>query len=197
MSISAVHNESILLTRVAHGDEKAFTELFHAYHHQLGEFVMLLTESNEITAEIVQDVFLKIWINRQELTTVDKFTAYLFILTRNYTLNCLRKLANDRKKQVQYGQYVTTTAGEVAEPQPANTDYFSLVDSAIAQLPPQQQQVYLLSRRDGLKHVEIASQMGISRETVKKYIQLAVKSVGDFIKKASKSNLAGIFLLFL
>ncbi|MET6999743.1 RNA polymerase sigma factor [Chitinophaga defluvii] len=195
MSISPIHNESILLARVAHGDEKAFTELFHAYHHQLGEFVMLLTASNEMTAEIVQDVFLKVWMNRQELATVDKFTAYLFILTRNYTLNCLRKLANDRKKQVQYGQYVTTTAA--TEPQPVNTDYFTLVDSAIAQLPPQQQQVYLLSRRDGLKHVEIATQMGISRETVKKYIQLAVKSVGDFIKKAGKSSLTGLFLLFL
>jgi RNA polymerase sigma-70 factor (family 1) len=193
LSIRPIHNESIILTQVASGDEKAFTELFHAYHHQLGEFVMMLTESNEMTAEIVQDVFLKIWMNRQELNNVEKFTSYLFILTRNYTLNCLRKLANERKHQVQYGQYVTTAADTTTDTPQAHTDYFSLVDNAIAQLPPQQQQVYLLSRRDGLKHTEIASQMGISRETVKKYIQLAAKSVSDFVKKTHKIRMSGLF----
>jgi RNA polymerase sigma-70 factor (family 1) len=182
LAIKSVHNESVLLAQVARGDEKAFTVLFHAYHQSLGEFVMTLTESAEMTAEIVQDVFIKIWMSRQELAGVEKFTAWLFILTRNYTLNCLRKSANDRKKQVQYGQYVTTVAPQIAEIPAADTDYFSLIESAVAQLPPQQQQVYLLSRKEGLKHAEIAQQMGISKETVKKYVQLAVKAIAGYIK---------------
>lgn len=156
---------------------------------------MTLTESAEMTAEIVQDVFIKIWMNRQELSGVEKFTAYLFILTRNYTLNCLRKSANDRKKQVQYGQYVTTAIPQTTEIPTADTDYFALIDSAVAQLPPQQQQVYLLSRKEGLKHAEIAQQMGISKETVKKYVQLSVKAIANFIK-VNAPLLAPVFLCF-
>jgi RNA polymerase sigma-70 factor (family 1) len=196
LAIKSVHNESILLAQVASGDEKAFTTLFHAYHHPLGEFVMTLTDSAEMTAEIVQDVFIKIWMSRRELSGIDKFTAYLFILTRNYTLNCLRKSANDRKKQAQYGQYVTTAIPQTTEIPVADTDYFSLIDRAVEQLPPQQQQVYLLSRKEGLKHAEIALQMGISKETVKKYIQLSVKAIAHFIK-VNAPLLAPVFLCFL
>jgi hypothetical protein len=47
----------------------------------------------------------------------------------------------------------------------------TLLDQAIDHLPPQQQKVYCLSRHNRLKYDEIASQMGLSRETVKKYIQ--------------------------
>ncbi|MBO9730668.1 MAG: RNA polymerase sigma-70 factor [Chitinophaga sp.] len=195
MALTSVHNEAILLAQVAGGDEKAFTTLFNAYHQPLGTFVMTLTESPEMTAEIVQDVFIKIWMNRQELSAVEKFTAYLFILTRNYTLNCLRKSANDRKKHLQYGQYVSTATSPVTEIPTADTDYFSLIDSAVAQLPPQQQQVYLLSRKEGLKHAEIAHQMGISKETVKKYVQLSVKAIAHFIK-INAPLLAPVFLCF-
>lgn len=183
LGIRAVHNERELLKEVVLGREKAFAKLFYAYHNQLGEYVLLLTNSEEMTEEIVQDVFVKIWLNREVLLKVDNFTSYLFILTRNYTLNCIRKLVRDRTHQEQYGKELLTEELNTAETEGRFTDgeYQSMINRAIAQLPPQQQKVFML-RQKGLKNPEIAKQMNISTDSVKKYQQWALKSVTEFVK---------------
>ncbi len=136
-----------------------------------------------MTEEIVQDVFVKVWLNREVLLKVDNFTSYLFILTRNYTLNCIRKLVRDRKQQEQYDKEILTEELNADEPEGQFTDgeYQSMIDRAIAQLPPQQQKVFIL-RQKGFKNPEIAKQMNISTDSVKKYQQWALKSVSEFVK---------------
>lgn len=183
MAFEPIYDEKELIGRVAAGDEQAFTTIFNAYHNQLGEFVYLLTRSSVMTEEIIQDVFVKVWMNRQTLTEIEKFHAWLFILTRNYTLNCIRKAANSQKKERQHGLFVLHTQPE-AEPTPSSEpDYLSLLDRAVAQLSPQQQKVYYLSRHKGLKYTEIAQQMGLSKETVKKYLQWATHSIVEFMRE--------------
>lgn len=171
-----------MLLQVAMGSEKAFAELFHAYHPALGEFVLQLTDSREQTEEIIQDVFVKIWTDRQDTARIVNFTAYLFILTRNYTLNRIRKLVNERKRQQQYEAYEATVSQSTIDSH-LEEQRLSLIDKAVILLPPQQQKVYLLSRREGLKYVEIAKEMDISKETVKKYLQLANQSITQFVKE--------------
>lgn len=178
MALEPIHNESEILEKLAGGDEGAFSELFYAYHNQLAEFVMLITQQKQLAEDIVQDVFAKIWQSRTGLASVEKFTSYLFVLTRNYTLNCIRKLETSKKHQQQYS--LLAQQPETAYDTSVD-NYLPIIDRAIAQLPPQQQKVFLLSRRDGLRHNDIAHSMGISRETVKKYIQLANLSVTEFV----------------
>lgn len=163
------------------GDQRAFAALFDAYHDPLVQFVERLVQQREMAIEIVQDVFVKVWLTREELAPVQNFTGYLFILTRNYTLNCLKKTARERKKELQYQQYVYTSA-TLADEKEERPDYLSLVERAAAQLPPQQQQVYNLCRKDGLKYAEVAEKMGLTPATVKKYMQLAQKTISTFIK---------------
>ena len=82
------------------GDENAFAKLFKNYYNQLGGFIMRLTESEALTQEIVQDVFLKIWINRAAPAEIDCFKAYLQVVAKNYAFNCLKQIAreNSHKK---------------------------------------------------------------------------------------------------
>ncbi|MBC9928960.1 sigma-70 family RNA polymerase sigma factor [Chitinophaga qingshengii] len=177
MSIQAVHNEALLLAAAAKGDEKAFAALFHAYYNQLGEFVYRIVDSRDLAADIVQDVFTKIWLMRGELPLLDSFTGYLFVLTRNYTYNCLKKIARDRRREELYAEMTIRTM-----PGPVDNEYLSLLERAVAQLPAQQQQVYMLSRLKGLKHKEIAALLGLSTETVRKYAKLAIRSVTRFMR---------------
>ena len=173
-----LHNEKAVLLQVAQGDEQAFRLLFGAYHQPLALHVYRLTESAELTEEIVQDVFLKIWMSREALAEVQQFSAYLFVVSKNHTLNALRAIARERVRQRTWAQ--ETQAAVPAEDKQGY--YYSLIDKAIQQLPPQQQKVYLLSRHERLKHREIASRMGISPETVKKYMQLAIASISDYVR---------------
>ena len=182
MAIRTVKNERELLLEVVQGNEAAFAELFFAYHNQLGEYVFMLTTSDEMTEEIVQDVFVKVWMNREALLTINNFTSYLFILTRNYTLNCIRKHVKERKQQESYSQLVLTDSSLKEEDELIlDPDYQALVDRAVAQLPPQQQKVFIL-RQQGLKNPEIAEKMAISTDSVKKYQQWALRTVSEFVK---------------
>ncbi|TSD67344.1 sigma-70 family RNA polymerase sigma factor [Inquilinus sp. KBS0705] len=172
--------ERELLLRVASGDEHSFSDLFNAYHQHLGMHIYRITESAELAEEVVQDIFLKIWLNRETLTAVQNFKAYLFVISKNHALNCLRKLAKERMHQI-------TVEDNILALQPAtdgndSPDYYTLLDEAIDHLPPQQQKVYLLSRHNRLKYDEIATQMGLSRETVKKYLQGATHSITNFVQ---------------
>jgi len=96
-----IENEKVLLSNVAAGDENAFEELFKNYYNQLTGFIMRLTESEALTQEIVQDVFLKIWINRTALSEIACFKAYLQVVAKNHAFNCLKQIAraNSRKKE--------------------------------------------------------------------------------------------------
>lgn len=192
MALIPVKNEAYLLALVAKGDQRAFTELFDAYYKQLGEYVYKLTESIEVTEEIVQDVFIKIWLKREILAELDNFSYYLFILSKNQTLNHLRKKANDKVRQLEWlkqfeEETYTIDNSSVIE------EYRILMDNAIEKLPPQQKKVYKLSREERLKHEEIAIILNISPETVKKHAKLALR----FIKNELSSQNDAVIVVIL
>ncbi|MFA6249455.1 MAG: sigma-70 family RNA polymerase sigma factor [Mucilaginibacter sp.] len=171
--------EKELLLKVANGDEHAFSELFNTHHQLLGTHIYRITDSVELAEEVVQDVFLKIWMSRETLTSVQNFRAYLFVISKNHALNCLRKVAKERIHQKTLEKNASSITPDDS---PGLAGYYSLLDEAIDHLPPQQQKVYLLSRHNRLKYDEIARQMGLSRETVKKYLQGATHSITSFVQ---------------
>ena len=171
-------NEKELVTLLKESNEAAFEELYHLYSRRLLGYLIKLVKSEAFAAELLQDVFVKIWMTRETLTGVDNFKAYLFVISKNHALNCLRKVAREQMqlKKLEETRIVPFNA-EVQE-----TDhYYNLIDEAIDQLPPQQQKVYLMSRHNRLKYHEIADELELSRETVKKYLQIATSSIKDYV----------------
>lgn len=171
-------NEKELLLQVAQGNEFAFRQLFSVYHQRLGVHILRITHSAELAEEVVQDVFIKIWMTRETLTGVDNFKAYLFVISKNHALNCLRKIA---REQMQLKKLEETRIVPFNAEGQETDHYYNLIDEAIDQLPPQQQKVYLMSRHNRLKYHEIADELELSRETVKKYLQIATSSIKDYV----------------
>jgi RNA polymerase sigma-70 factor (ECF subfamily) len=180
----------ILLLKVAEGDENAFGQLFKIYYNLLGEFIMRITESEPLTQEIVQDVFLKIWINRRSLAEINSFKAYLLVVARNHAFNCLKQIAREKSRKKEWVNTVLHHASNNVDDTSA-IDAGNLIDEAVELLPPRQKKVYILSRIDGLKQEEIAMEMNISLETVKKHIVLALR----FLKNYLRTHI-GLFILF-
>ena len=180
MSLNSIPNEIFLLRRVAAGDEDAFSKLFEDYQQQVSGFVFSIIGAKELTQEIVQDIFIKVWQKRGELLEIQKFDAYLFVLSKNYTLNCIRKIQREQKKATAYHTLLPDLEQEQSD-FAHDDDYLQLIEKATSTLPPQQQRVFRL-RMEGLKNHEIAAQLMISPDSVKKYQQLALKSVSTFVK---------------
>jgi RNA polymerase sigma-70 factor (family 1) len=178
------HIENELLLQVSAGDEQAFSKLFHQHHQHLAAYVYKLTNSRELAEEVVQDVFIRVWDCRLTLKEVKNFRAWLYVISKNYTLNCLRRIVKEKLMQKEWvNQQSTLAATEISL---ANFDSerealeYNEALVAISQLPPQQQKVYILRRLKNMKYREIAQQLSVSRETVKSYLKLANSSIAKF-----------------
>lgn len=188
MPLRTLDNEKELLREVAKGDAAAFTRLFDAYHRDLGEYIFRLTESAEASEDILQDVFLKVWQKREGLPALNSFTYYLFTLSKNRTLNHLRKKANEHVRDREWTRQFEDSIPAMDVPNPGE-ELDRLIDAALASLPAQQQRVYLLSRREHLKYREIAKELGISPETVKKHLQFAVAAIKQYLRNNWEASL--------
>jgi RNA polymerase sigma-70 factor (ECF subfamily) len=188
MLTSASYNEPEILKELAEGSESAFRKLFHSWQPFLASHIYRITESAEITEEIVQDVFLKIWQARETLGEIQHFKAYLLVVSKNHALNTLRKIARDFTRQQEYIQ-----TRSVSEEPESSEAYFSLIDEAIEKLSPRQKEIFVLSRHHKKSYGQIALELGIGKESVKTHLGLAVKRITRHVK----TRLAGLFFLFM
>ena len=95
MKQASLHNELDLIRLVAQGNEQAFRKIFDYHKNRLYNYVLRITDDEEIAEEIVMDAFLKIWSNRAELIGVDRFDSYLYTLVRNHAFNAIKRRAHD------------------------------------------------------------------------------------------------------
>ena len=195
MSDPSINNQEELLKNVAEGDELAFARLMKQYANLLATFVYRLTKNRELTEEIVQDTFLKIWQTRESLAEVQNFTTFLYVISRNRALNALRTMIREKKRMMTWEQQQPVSDHVSSEYSP--DEKFSLLEKAIDQLPPQQKEAWLLSRREGLKYTEIATLMDLSRETVKKYIRYASLSITRYFEDHIHLVLSAVILIGL
>jgi RNA polymerase sigma-70 factor (ECF subfamily) len=174
------YQEPVLLRQVAEGDEAAFASLYHHWQPFLATHIYRITGSRELAEEVVQDVFMKIWMTREALSQVENFRAYLLVMSRNHALNALKGLMRRFEKQGLFEKDMQRLPPD--EEGDLQRFRLSLMDEAIDRLPPRQKEIYLLHRHQRLTYVEIADQLNIGRETVKTQLQLSVKSITAFIK---------------
>jgi RNA polymerase sigma factor (sigma-70 family) len=182
--------ERSLLLSVSKGDETAFRQLFENWYRFLASHIFRIAGNRELTEEIVQDVFLKIWLTRETLADVRDFRAYLIIVSRNHALNALRKVASDSKE---HRRWLREVDKEEA-PDPVSF-YYSIIDEAIDRLSPRQREIYLLHRHQRVTYHEIAARLNISRETVKTHLQSAMVAISKYVR--GKIDILVLFLFFL
>ena len=181
MPVFPLYDEATLLLKVANGDEISFRQLFEHYWDNIYGVALAYTKSTVIAEEMVQDVFLKIWLNREKLAMVEKFDGYLFTVARNHIFNELRKKVKEEPFIDSLLNYFQETSGS-PEQQLLNKESEQLINMAIKQLPPQQHIIYCLSRQDGLSQDQIATKLQISRHTVKSHMNKALKFIRNFLQ---------------
>lgn len=191
MTIRQLDNEKELLLASAQGSQEAFAELFRAYQLGLAQYLHRFTQSAAETQDIVQDVFIRIWLQRTELAQVNNFSGWLFTLCRNHALNILKKRLRTTERERSWAQQFE---GEIqAAPLSEGDQYRILLERAVDRLPPQQQKAYRLHRQERLTYVQIAEKLGIAPSTVKRNLEDAVKN----LKKQLGGRIDPIIILIL
>ena len=179
-----IENEKRLLQQVAAGNEHAFKQLFDLRRQKVYSFAFHLTRSDLMAEEIVQEIFLRIWLHRRQLSDILHFHAWLNTLVRNLSYTWLRRMALEasilRDLQHRSGEASVDTQDNLQI-----REYRRLLQQAIDDLPPRQQEIYLLSRREELSYAAIADQLGLSINTVKNHMKEALRSMRRFLESHS------------
>lgn len=184
-----------LVTAIKKDDHYAFDQIFRKYGPALFSFVVSILKDRFEAEEAVQDVFFKIWEKRRDLDPSLSFKSYLFTIALNTTKNIYRrKLQEEKYKQGVAIELKINQASDIDEIEYRNLlDY---IDKIIEKLPPARREIFILSKKDGLKNPEIAKLLNISEQTVKNQLVSAMKFLrAEAVKDNNEPGLF-FFLLF-
>ena len=189
-------NETDLLTRVAEGDEKAFGMIFHHYRPKIYSYAFHLFRNIGLADELVQEVFLKVWLNRDKLPHLLKFESWVFIIARNQVFDTLKALAKEASALKQMAHLLDPEANLV-EDQFLDKENELRLQQALDHLSPQQKLIFTLSRHQGMKHEEIASRLNVSRKSIETYRarsreKLGLKTRADIVRYAIQTGMLNI-----
>lgn len=175
-------SDKILVSAIKNGDHFAFDKIFQKYGSTLYLFVVSIIKDEAESEEIVQDIFLKIWKNRKELQPDSSFKSYLYTIALNASKKFYRKkLLEDKYKQDIALELSTHKSEDINVIEYQNLlDY---VDTIINKLPASRREIFILSKKEGLKNSEIAQKLNISEQTVKNQLVTAQKFLYAEAKK--------------
>jgi RNA polymerase sigma-19 factor, ECF subfamily len=195
MLIAAINDEKTLLAKVATGDRPAFTRLYTSHLNILYRYIFLFTKSKEESEEILQDIFIKIWENREKLSEVDSFRNYLFRFAKNKLLDKIRhsqirlRVLSEIKRTKSISE--TTTSDQCAY-----REYYKVVQQAIEKLPPKRKHIFRLNIENGLSQDEIARELNISKSVVQKQIYSASHFVREYLFKHGEISFPILTIFF-
>ncbi|WP_406825529.1 RNA polymerase sigma factor [Pedobacter sp. KACC 23697] len=176
-----VSEELELLLRVADGDRLAFNLLYKKYLQNLRKFVASIAGNTDLADELVQDIFVKIWLNRKNLSAIGSFKPYLYRCARNLLIDHIRK----SKTQIRIKEVSKTLEGEYSISTDDHLIYaqtLSHLHSGINLLPEKRKQIVELKINDDLSLDEIALQLKISKSVVKKQLYTGMAFLRNHLK---------------
>jgi len=187
------NEELFILKKMIEGDLDSFKYFFDRYYSDLCNFVHVYLHDQVLAEEIVQDIFVFFWENREKLKINTSVKAFLFSASKFKSLNLLRDTKTKRRIVENIGKtepfYTTEQDSSYIDAE----EFKNILDMAIDQLAPKCREIFLLSKRKDLTNNEIAAQLGISVKTVENQMTIALKKLREYLLPFREK----IFLLFL
>lgn len=171
--------DKVLLQRIAlKSDQAAFRAIFDRYKDRFYAAALKMTHSPDTAEDIVQEVFVHLWLHRSALADIQNPVSYLFTTVYNTISQYFKKLAAEKNMKISFGEK-TISSENTTEQNMAVKESRQWLQNIVNHLPSQQQLIYKLSKQDGLSRNEIAEQLNISPNTVKNHLLKAMKFIRE------------------
>lgn len=186
-------SDEVLFLRIKEGDTTSFNTLFTRYYKKLCYYSVRITNRGELSEEIIQELFIKIWENRESLIIENKVKSYLYRSAFNRSVNALRNnrsaLVNDA--EIQHPESYYNADNEILYFE-LEVKLFEIIDS----FPEKQRNVFILKRFDNLSYKEIAAELDMSERMVEKYLSKSLTSLRKALSEY-KEPFPSYFMFFL
>lgn len=181
--------EQDLLRQLIRGDIAGYEVLFHKYYPTFFAFIKGMTKETAVAEDIAQNIFMKVWLNREKLDAAKSIRNYLFVLAKHEIYNYFRtksrtfttlKEAIAQTESKGGGGGNLPSRNEIEEKLDL-TETAEQVEIIVGKMPPQRQQIFRMSRFEHMPSREIAEQLNLSVRTVDKHLELALKELRKYL----------------
>jgi RNA polymerase sigma-70 factor (family 1) len=162
------------------GCQQAFTTLYRHYSPRLYLNIFRMVHDRLAAEEMVQELFTRIWQNRENKALQENFTAYMYRIAQNLVFDFYRNLQRDHRLLARF-KTLAEQQYEHIEEALQYQESSNILHKAIEQLSPQQKKVYTLIKVEGCTYKKAAEIMGISPHTVKEYLASTNKTIRKYM----------------
>jgi RNA polymerase sigma-70 factor, ECF subfamily len=164
------------------GDKKAFESIYKCYYSQLYHFLLRYTGSEAVIEDIIQQVFFKIWQNRENIEPRGTLKSYLFSAVRN---QALKQIEFDKKLSRVDTEILNNRAVYQKNPEESMQlkELEEAYQTAVEKLPEKRRHIFLMHRQDNLTYKEIAAVLNISVKTVETQISRSLKFLATSLSR--------------
>ncbi|OMP79455.1 RNA polymerase subunit sigma-70 [[Flexibacter] sp. ATCC 35208] len=192
MEIIDIKYQEELLIQLRNDAEPAFNALYQAYSKPIWLRILRLVKDKDIADELLQEVFINIWKNRQQIDLEKSFKAFIYTVAQNLVYNYFRKNASDsnllQNLLLQSPQHYMNVEQLMEE-----RELKRLLDEAIDQLSPQRKRAFILCKVEGRSYGEASKIMGVSIATINSHITQSMQFLKEYTLKHLKVILVILF----
>lgn len=164
---------------IRESDEEAFEDLFFEYYSRLCGFAVKFVGTDELAKDCVQEVFFKIWKNREKWQINYSLPVYLYQAVRNQALNKVEKLKNKRDYTQKYFEEGFHDLNGNRNLSDEKDELVKKIWEIADEMPDRRKMVFELHKKHGLSYKEIGKVMGITRKTVENHMGRALQDIRD------------------
>jgi RNA polymerase sigma-70 factor (ECF subfamily) len=180
--------EQPLIERLKNNDKKAFEEIFRRYFPGLHEYAVFYFGNSQLAEDIVQDIFLKLWLSRNKISIHTSLKGYLYRSVHNICIQYLRhiKIEQQHKElhqaKLEEAILMNRLFFEIGSNKLFESEIKHLVQESLVTFPAKTREIFELSRNSDLTNKEIAKRMHLSEKSVEYHISKVLESLRKYLK---------------
>jgi RNA polymerase sigma-70 factor (family 1) len=193
MTAYAKLTDEQLIILLKKGDQQAFAEIYSRYAESLAGFAGSKLYSLDDARDLLHDMFVKLWENREQINITSTLQSYLFAIIRHRIIDKIRKNIT-REEYASMRQSLNAAYQDSADKLVEVKELRQTIEKSLDQLSPRVKEIYKLSKEEGLNNQEIAQRLNLSEQTVKNQLSAALKHLR---KSLATSKFLALLIILL